>query len=37
MEGYRQKFEAIQEYFKPRFPAATKLGNEMIDTILKNS
>jgi len=37
MEGYRQKFEAIQEYFRPRFPEATRLGNEMISTILENS
>jgi prephenate dehydrogenase (NADP+) len=35
--GYREKFEEIQEYFAPRFPAATKLGNEMIKTILEKT
>ncbi|KAJ4349864.1 prephenate dehydrogenase (NADP(+)) [Didymosphaeria variabile] len=33
-DGYREKFEAIQKYFEPRFPDATKVGNEMIKTIL---
>jgi len=36
-EGYREKFEEIQEYFAPRFPEATKLGNEMIKTILEKT
>lgn len=36
-DGYREKFEAIQKYFEPRFPDATKLGNEMIKTILEQS
>ncbi|KAF2813766.1 Prephenate dehydrogenase [Mytilinidion resinicola] len=36
-DGYREKFEEIQEYFAPRFPAATKLGNEMIRTILEKT
>lgn len=36
MEGYRQKFENIQSYFKPRFAEATKVGNEMIKTIEEN-
>lgn len=36
MEGYRQKFENIQTYFKPRFAEATKVGNEMIKTIEDN-
>jgi prephenate dehydrogenase (NADP+) len=33
MEGYRSKFEKIQDYFAPRFPEATRVGNEMIKTI----
>lgn len=33
MEAYQEKFEKIQTYFEPRFPEATKLGNEMIRTI----
>ena len=37
MDGYREKFEAIQEYFKPRFPDATRVGNEMIRAILETS
>lgn len=36
-DGYRQKFERIQKYFEPRFPEATKLGNEMIKTILRKT
>ncbi|KAJ4305413.1 prephenate dehydrogenase (NADP(+)) [Kalmusia sp. IMI 367209] len=36
-DGYREKFEAIQSYFEPRFPDATKLGNEMIQTILEQT
>lgn len=36
-DGYREKFEAIQKYFEPRFPDATKLGNEMIKTILEQT
>lgn len=34
--SYREKFEKIQKYFEPRFPEATKLGNEMIRTIEEN-
>ncbi|KAH0313191.1 Prephenate dehydrogenase, partial [Aureobasidium melanogenum] len=33
MDGYRSKFEKIQSYFAPRFPEATRVGNEMIKTI----
>ena len=33
MDGYREKFEKIQGYFAPRFPEATRVGNEMIKTI----
>lgn len=36
MDGYREKFERIQAYFAPRFPEATKIGNEMIKTIEAN-
>jgi prephenate dehydrogenase (NADP+) len=35
-DGYREKFEKIQKYFEPRFPEATKVGNEMIRTIEEN-
>ncbi|KAI9685338.1 MAG: prephenate dehydrogenase (NADP(+)), partial [Bogoriella megaspora] len=37
MDGYRQKFEEIQEYFAPRFPGAVQIGNEMIKTILEKT
>ena len=37
MEGYCDKFETIQEYFRPRFPEAVKVGNEMIKTILEKT
>jgi len=36
-DGYREKFEKIQKYFEPRFPEATRLGNEMIKTILEKT
>lgn len=36
-DAYREKFEGIQKYFEPRFPEATKLGNEMIRAILERS
>ena len=36
-DAYREKFEKIQRYFEPRFPEATKLGNEMIKTILEKT
>ncbi|KAF2731820.1 Prephenate dehydrogenase [Polyplosphaeria fusca] len=36
-DGYREKFEEIQEYFAPRFPEASRLGNEMIKTILEKT
>lgn len=35
MDGYRDRFERIQQYFAPRFPEATKLGNEMIKMIME--
>lgn len=36
-EGYRDRFESTQKFFEPRFPEATKVGNEMMSTILQNS
>jgi prephenate dehydrogenase (NADP+) len=36
-ESYRKKFEGIQSYFAPRFPEATRIGNEMIKTILEKT
>lgn len=36
-DGYRRKFEGIQAYFEPRFPEASKLGNEMIKVILQKT
>ncbi|KAF2190935.1 prephenate dehydrogenase [Zopfia rhizophila CBS 207.26] len=36
-DGYREKFEDIQKYFAPRFPEATRLGNEMIRTIMEKT
>ncbi|KAK3171901.1 prephenate dehydrogenase (NADP(+)) [Lepraria neglecta] len=32
--SYKDRFENIQKYFEPRFPEATRLGNEMIRVIL---
>lgn len=34
---YRRKFEEVQEFFKPMFPEANVIGNEMIKTILRHS
>ena len=36
-EDYRDRFESIQKYFAPRFPEATRVGNEMIKTILEKT
>lgn len=33
--AYRERFEKPQKYFAPRFEDATKLGNQMIRTILE--
>jgi prephenate dehydrogenase (NADP+) len=35
--AYRKRFEKPQEYFAPRFADATKLGNEMVRTILNRT
>lgn len=32
--SYQDRFERIQKYFAPRFPEATRVGNEMIKSIL---
>ncbi|KAL8852958.1 MAG: hypothetical protein Q9221_002208 [Calogaya cf. arnoldii] len=32
--SYRDRFEQIQSYFAPRFPEATRVGNEMIRVLL---
>lgn len=37
MEGYREKFEGIQDYFRPMFEDAVKVGNEMVKTILEGT
>ncbi|KAL8946434.1 MAG: hypothetical protein Q9222_007172 [Ikaeria aurantiellina] len=35
--SYRDRFEGIQSYFAPRFPEATRVGNEMIKVILEKT
>ncbi|MCJ1472584.1 prephenate dehydrogenase (NADP(+)) [Lambiella insularis] len=35
--SYRDRFEQIQAYFAPRFPEATRVGNEMIRTIMEKT
>ena len=34
-KSYRDRFERVQEYFKPRFLEATRVGNEMIKVIFE--
>ncbi|OQD75332.1 hypothetical protein PENDEC_c007G04485 [Penicillium decumbens] len=36
-ESYRDRFEKIASYFAPRFAEASKLGNEMMKTILEKT
>lgn len=36
-ELYKSTFEKVQGFYKPMFPEANKLGNEMIKTILKKT
>ncbi|KAG0638960.1 hypothetical protein HOY80DRAFT_1076168 [Tuber brumale] len=36
-DTYRKRFEMPQKYFAPRFADATKLGNQMIRTILERT
>ncbi|KAM0797183.1 hypothetical protein BDR22DRAFT_892504 [Usnea florida] len=35
--SYKDRFERISEYFEPRFPEATRVGNEMISVILEKT
>jgi prephenate dehydrogenase (NADP+) len=36
-ESYRDRFESTQRFFEPRFADATRVGNEMMRTILENT
>lgn len=36
-ESYRDRFESTRQFFLPRFAEATKVGNEMMKTILENT
>jgi len=36
-ESYRKRFTSIQEYFKPRFPEATRVGNEMLRRLVEKT
>ena len=36
-EAYRRRFVNAQEYFKPRFPEATKIGNEMLRRLVEKT
>jgi prephenate dehydrogenase (NADP+) len=36
-EMYRDRFESTQKFFEPRFEDATRVGNEMMKTILENT
>ncbi|KAF2663690.1 prephenate dehydrogenase [Microthyrium microscopicum] len=36
-DSYQEKFERIQNYFAPRFPEASRIGNEMLKTILEKT
>jgi prephenate dehydrogenase (NADP+) len=36
-EGYKDRFASTQKFFEPRFADATKVGNEMMKTILENT
>lgn len=36
-ESYRDRFKSTQKFFKPRFADATRVGNEMMNTILENT
>ncbi|KAB8338876.1 hypothetical protein FH972_021820 [Carpinus fangiana] len=37
MEAYKEKFKGIAEYFEPRFAEATRVGNDMVKTILEQT
>ena len=36
-ELYRRQFETVQEFFKPKFPEATEIGNKMIEKIASHT
>ena len=36
-DSYRDRFESTRKFFEPRFADATKVGNEMMKTILENT
>lgn len=36
-ESYRKRFTIAQDYFKPRFPEATKVGNEMLRRLVEKT
>jgi len=36
-ESYKDRFQSTQKFFEPRFADATKVGNEMMKTILQNT
>ncbi|KAI9700762.1 MAG: prephenate dehydrogenase (NADP(+)) [Candelina mexicana] len=36
-DSYRDRFERIQKFFRPRFSDATRVGNEMIKAILEST
>lgn len=35
-ESYKDRFQSTQKFFEPRFADATRVGNEMMKTILQN-
>ncbi len=35
--SYQDRFERTSKYFEPRFPEATRIGNEMISVILEKT
>ncbi|CAD6566408.1 MAG: prephenate dehydrogenase (NADP(+)) [Alectoria sarmentosa] len=35
--SYQDRFERISKYFEPRYPEATRIGNEMISVILEKT
>jgi prephenate dehydrogenase (NADP+) len=36
-ESYRDRFQSTQKFFEPRFADATRVGNEMMKTMLENT
>ena len=36
-ELYKRQFETVQEFFKPKFPEATEIGNRMIEKIASHT